>query len=70
MKNIITIDPDLVTLNVKQVAKVLNISSNTAYELVKQPGFPSFRLGKRILTNREKLQEWLDRQTDPNGLAA
>ena len=50
------------TLTVPQMAKVMNISRNTAYELVKQPGFPCFHVGKRILVNRDMLQTWLDDQ--------
>ena len=41
------------TLTVDQMAKVMNISRNTAYELVKQPGFPCLHVGKRILMNRD-----------------
>ena len=50
------------TLTVPQMAKALNISRNTAYELVKQPGFPCFHVGKRILVNRDLLQDWLNDQ--------
>lgn len=50
------------TLTVDQMAKVMNISRNTAYELVKQPGFPCFHVGKRILVNRDMLQTWLNDQ--------
>lgn len=50
------------TLTVQQMAKSLNISRNVAYDLTREPGFPCFRLGKRILINRELLQEWLNRQ--------
>ena len=44
------------------MAKELNISRNTAYELTKQKGFPCFRVGKRVLINRDMLQAWLDEQ--------
>lgn len=40
----------------------LHISRKTAYELVKQKGFPAFRIGNRILVNREGLQRWIDQQ--------
>ena len=50
------------TLSVEQMAAVLNISRNTAYELVKHPGFPCFHVGKRILVNRDMLQVWLNNQ--------
>ena len=50
------------TLTVPQMAKEMNISRNTAYELTKQKGFPCFRVGKRVLINRDMLQAWLDEQ--------
>ena len=50
------------TLTVSQMAKELNVSRNTAYELTKQPGFPCFHVGKRVLVNRGMLQAWLDDQ--------
>ena len=53
---------NLMTLTVQQMANALNISRNTAYELVKQPGFPCFHVGKRILINRDMLQTWLNSQ--------
>lgn len=52
----------LMTLTVPQMMKVLNISKNVAYELTKEPDFPCFRLGKKILINRELLQDWLNRK--------
>jgi excisionase family DNA binding protein len=50
------------TLTVPQMAKELNISRNTAYELTKQKGFPCFHVEKRVLINRDMLQSWLDEQ--------
>ena len=55
-------EPPSLTLTVPQMAKELNISRNTAYELVKRPGFPCFHVGKRILVNRDMLQVWLAEQ--------
>jgi len=52
------------TMTVKQMAKALCVSRNQAYELKDTPGFPAFRIGKRVLINRELLQEWLNRQCD------
>ena len=49
-------------LTVPQMAKALNISRNTAYELRKKPGVPCLRVGKRVLVNRAMLQVWLDEQ--------
>jgi len=52
------------TMTVEQMAAALGISRNTAYALANEAGFPSFRVGKRLLVNREMLQVWMDRQCD------
>ena len=48
------------TLTVKQLAHELNMSMPTAYDLVKEDGFPSIRRGRKYLVNREALQAWLN----------
>ncbi len=48
------------TLTVEQLAIELNVSLPTAYNLVKEEGFPSLNIGHRVLINREGLQRWLD----------
>ena len=48
------------TLSVPDLARELHISEKTAYKLVREPDFPSLNIGKRILINREGLQEWLN----------
>ena len=51
-----------VILNMKDVAAVLGISESGAYDLCKTDGFPAFRVGNRILIQRDKLVEWIDQQ--------
>lgn len=46
-------------MTVEQLAEYLKISLWTAYELVHKKGFPSFRVGKRILVAKAKLMEWI-----------
>lgn len=63
------------TLTVEEAADELHLSRPVAYELVKEPDFPSFRIGKRILINRLGLQRWIDDQSnqplaDPTDTAA
>lgn len=48
------------TLTVDELVDELHISRKTAYELVRDPDFPSFNIGKRILISREGLQRWVD----------
>lgn len=48
------------TLSVAEAAKVLGISRNTAYELVRQEQIPYIRFGKRILIPRKRLVAMLE----------
>lgn len=50
-------------LNVKTVADLLGISPASCYELLHQRTFPTLRLGNRIVIPRDKLIEWIDKQT-------
>lgn len=47
------------TLTVEETMKYLGISRSTIYELVNSKGFPSFRIGKKILVNVDALEEWI-----------
>ncbi|OUN09732.1 DNA-binding protein [Flavonifractor sp. An91] len=44
------------------IAAVLNISRNTAYEVIHSAGFPLFRVGKQYRVSRERFLKWLDEQ--------
>ena len=50
------------TLNADQVASVLGIARSSAYTLMHSEGFPTIRIGKRMLVTRERFAEWLDKQ--------
>lgn len=50
-------------LSVPELAKVLNISRAGAYELVHMAGFPSLKIGARIVVPKEKLIAWIDENT-------
>lgn len=52
-----------ITLTVGELQQRLGISKPEAYELVHQDGFPSFRVGRKILISRSGLEEWIVRQT-------
>ena len=49
-------------MSVEDMAEELAIGRNIAYELVQQPGFPSFQIGRRVLVSRKGLQDWIDVQ--------
>ncbi len=50
-------------LSVPEVAAVLGISRAGTYELVKSEGFPSLKIGSRIVVPKEKFIDWIDCQT-------
>ena len=52
------------TLTVPEVGEVLGISRAAAYELVRSRGFPSMRIGTRILVPKDKFIRWIDEQTE------
>lgn len=52
------------TLTVPEVGEVLAISRAKAYDLARSEGFPSMRIGTRILVPRDKLIRWTDKQTE------
>ena len=50
-------------LNAKMVAQVLGVSISTAYELFHEPGFPTLRVGSRMVVPKEKFIQWVEEQT-------
>lgn len=42
------------------IAAVLGISRNTAYELVHSKDFPAFRVGKQYRVSKTRFLAWLD----------
>lgn len=47
------------TMSVQELSAHMGISLPKAYELVKTPGFPTIRVGTRILISVEAYREWL-----------
>lgn len=47
------------TMSVQELSSQMGISLSKAYELVKTPGFPSIRIGTRILIPVDAFREWL-----------
>ena len=54
------------TLTAPEVGEVLGISRASAYELVRSKGFPSIRIGTRILVPKDKLIAWINEQVEVN----
>ena len=47
------------TISVQELAVQLGISIPKAYELTRTPGFPSIRIGTRIIIPIEEFKKWL-----------
>lgn len=50
-------------LNANTVAQVLGVSISTAYELLNDPGFPTLRVGSRMVVPKEKFIQWAEGQS-------
>ena len=51
-------------LTVEELRQHLNCSATTAYRLVHSEGFPTFKIGRKILIPVDKLNEWIERQSE------
>jgi excisionase family DNA binding protein len=49
-------------LSVPEMAAVLGISRTVAYDLARRKGFPSIRIGTRLIIPKENLMEWIQEQ--------
>lgn len=47
-------------LNAGMVANLLGVSPSTAYELMHEDGFPSLRIGNRLVVPKDKFQSWVE----------
>lgn len=47
------------TMSVRELSAQMGISLPKAYELVKTPGFPTIRIGTRILIPVDAYKTWL-----------
>ena len=50
-------------LNAHLVAQVLGVSISTAYEVMHEPGFPTLRVGSRMVVPKEKFMQWAEEQS-------
>ena len=46
-------------LNAETVAKVLGVSPPSAYELLHEDGFPTLRVGSRMVVPKEQFLQWV-----------
>lgn len=50
-------------LNSKMIGEVLGISPASSYELLHQKGFPTLKIGNRLVVPKEKFIAWVEQNT-------
>lgn len=50
-------------LNADTVAKALGFAISSAYELMQEKDFPTFKVGNRKLVEKEKFRQWVEAQS-------
>ena len=51
-------------LNAETIKNVLGISLTSAYELMHEKGFPSIKIGNRLIVPKDKFREWIDKKSN------
>ncbi len=54
-------------LNAAMVAEVLGVSPSSGYELMHEAGFPTLRIGNRMVVPKEKFIQWVEEHTVGGG---
>ena len=62
-REMVSHSPVKTVLTPREAARELLISMPTMYELCHRADFPAFRIGKKILINRQALAEWIERES-------
>lgn len=58
---------DKLTYSAAETAEVLGVSRPTVYALMRQAGFPAFKVGARTLISAEGLRAWVQAQCGAGG---
>lgn len=54
-------------LHAELVSKALGIAPSSAYELMHERGFPTLRIGSRMVVPKDKFIEWVVQHTKGSG---
>lgn len=54
-------------LNSNTVSTVLGVSSSSTYELMHTEGFPTLRIGSRMVVPKEQFIQWVSAHTQGGG---
>lgn len=52
---------DKLTLNIDEAAELLGIGRNLMLKLVTVDDFPAIKFKRKIIINKQQLQQWLDK---------
>lgn len=55
------------TCSVEEAAKILGVSRSMAYQLVRSEGFPTVKIGRRLLVSVKGLERWVEEQAKKGG---
>lgn len=61
--NIKSFDELPMFLNAEDISEALGIAISTTYELMKQKGFPSLKIGRRYVVERENFIKWVQKNS-------
>lgn len=50
------------TYTVPEAAKMLGVSTSKMYEVVRAKGFPTIKIGGRLLVSAKGLERWIEEQ--------
>ena len=54
-------DNDITMYTVDEICQIFKCGTAHAYKLVNTNGFPSMKIGSKILTEKKALENWLDK---------
>ena len=63
MTNYTSMEQLPLALNADDIAQVLGISRAHAYELMRSKGFPTLRIGRRMVVRKEQFIAWMDKES-------
>ncbi len=55
-------------LNAQQIAETLGLSRAGAYELLHSKGFPTLKVGKRLMVSKENFINWINRNSQSESI--
>jgi predicted DNA-binding transcriptional regulator AlpA len=53
---------DIIMYDATDLKSIFKLSRSQAYALINTSGFPSMRIGKKILVEQKALEAWVDKQ--------